>query len=154
MTTYYSVQKTKWSQNNPTENINTNEQTGKVRIAYALYEAAGEADGSVFEMFNLPNGARILEGTLTHDAMGTSTTLSVGHAAYTSSAGATVALDVDEYKAAAASTGIATVAIAVTSALGRNSIVDANADGIPVTVVLAGGAGTGTIELQMLYVVD
>ena len=143
MTTYYSVQKTKWSQNNPTENINTNEQTGKVRIAYA-----------VFEMFNLPNGARILEGTLTHDAMGGSTTLSVGHAAYTSSAGATVALDVDEYKAAAASTGITTVAIAATSALGRNSIVDANADGIPVTVVLAGGAGTGTIELQMLYVVD
>ena len=111
MTTYYSVQKTKWSQNNPTENINTNEQTGKVRIAYALYEAAGEANGSVFEMFNLPNGARILEGTLTHDAMGGSTTLSVGHAAYTSSAGATVALDVDEYKAAPASTGITTVAI-------------------------------------------
>jgi aspartate 1-decarboxylase len=154
MATVYSVQKTKWSQNNPTERINPNEYSGRVRIAYALYEAASLSAGDVMEMFNLPNGARILEGTLTHDALGSSTTLSVGHAAYKNAAGTTVALDVDEYFAAAASTSITTVAVAATAALGRNSEVDANQDGILVTVVLAGAAATGTIELQMLYVVD
>ena len=38
----YSVQKTKWSQNNPTERVKTNEQAGRVRIAYATYEASAE----------------------------------------------------------------------------------------------------------------
>ena len=38
MATVYSVQKTKWSQNVPSENIKTNEKGGKVRIAFAEYE--------------------------------------------------------------------------------------------------------------------
>ena len=153
MATTYSVQKTKWSQNSPKDFIKPNEIHGRVRIAYALYEASAVAVGTI-EMFNLPNGARILSGELVHDALGGSTTASVGHAAYVNSAGTVVALDVDEYKAAAASTGVATVGVAATSALGRNSVVDANEDGIPVTVVTAGAAATGTIELTMLYVVD
>jgi hypothetical protein len=153
MATTYSVQKTKWNQDTPTTRIKPNEQAGRVRVAYALAEAASLAVGPI-EMFNLPNGARILSGELMHDALGGSTTASVGHAAYKNAAGTVVALDVDEYKAAAASTGIATVDIAATSALGRNSVVDADADGIPITVVIAGAAATGTIELTMLYVVD
>ena len=84
----YSVQKTKWSQNNPTERVKTNEQAGRLRVAYATYEA--NAEQSTIEMFNLPNGARIVAGYLGHDALGSSTTLSVGFAAYTSSAGASV----------------------------------------------------------------
>ena len=68
----YSVQKTKWSQNNPTERINTNEQAGRVRIAYATYEASAEQSTS--EMFNLPDGARLLRGYLGHDALGSGTT--------------------------------------------------------------------------------
>ena len=153
MATTYSVQKTKWNQDTPTTRIKPNEQAGRVRVAYALAEAASLAVGPI-EMFNLPNGARILSGELMHDALGGSTTASVGHAAYKNADGTVVALDVDEYKAAAASTGIATVGVAATSALGRNSVVDADSDGIPVTVVIAGAAATGTIELTMLYVVD
>ena len=80
--------------------------------------------------------------------------MSVGHGAYVNSAGTTVALDVDEYKAAAASTSAEKVVAADTIALGRNSVVDANEDGIPVTVTLAGANGAGTIQLQMLYVKD
>jgi hypothetical protein len=152
MATVYSVQKTKWDQNQPKDLIQPNEQGGRVRVAYALYEASAEQ--SSIEMFNLPDGARILSGELVHDALASSTTLSVGHAAYVNSSGTTVALDVDEFKAAAASTSITTVACAATSALGKNSEVDANEDGLPVTVVLAGANGTGTIELTMLYVVD
>jgi len=153
MATTYSVQKTKWNQDTPTTRIKPNEQAGRVRVAYALAEAASLAVGPI-EMFNLPNGARILSGELMHDALGGSTTASVGHAAYKNADGTVVALDVDEYKAAAASTGIATVDVAATSALGRNSVVDADSDGIPITVVIAGAAATGTIELTMLYVVD
>ena len=152
MGTAYSDQKTKWDQNDPAEMIKTIEKGGRVRVAYGSYTAATEQ--SDIHMFNLPNGARILSGELSHAALGSSTTLSVGHAAYNNAAGTAVALDVDEYKAAAASTGVVTVAIAATVALGRNSVVDADKDGIPVTVSLAGANGAGLIELLMTYVLD
>ncbi len=148
----YSVQKTKWSQNNPTERVKTNEQAGRLRVAYATYEASAEQ--STIEMFNLPNGARIVAGYLGHDALGSSTTLSVGFAAYTSSAGASVSADVDAYKAAAASTADAVTAFPATMAKLAMSEVDANQDGLPVTFTLAGANGTGTISCEMFYVVD
>ena len=152
MATVYSVQKTKWDQNRPREMVSPTEHAGRVRVSYALYEAAAEQ--SDIQMFNIPDGARVLSAELVHDALGASTTLSVGHGAYTDSSGVAVVADVDEYKAAAASTATTTVAAAATSALGKNSVVDANEDGIPVTVSLAGANGTGTIELTMLWVLD
>jgi hypothetical protein len=136
----------------PSEKVDTNELSGRVRIAFAEYEASAEQ--STVTMFTIPNGARILSGSVSYDALGASTTIAVGHGAYTDSSGTTVALDVDEYKAAAASTSAATVVAADTMALGRNSVVDADEDGIPVTVTLAGADATGTIQLQMLYVKD
>ena len=136
----------------PSEKVDTNELSGRVRIAFAEYEASAEQ--STVTMFTIPNGARILSGSVSYDALGGSTTIAVGHGAYTDSSGATVALDVDEYKAAAASSSAATVVAADTMALGRNSVVDADEDGIPVTVTLAGNDGSGTIQLQMLYVKD
>ena len=154
MATVYSVQNTTLTQDDPSDFLKPIEMGGSVRIAYALYEASSLSAGDVIEMFRLPDGARVLEGTLTHDALGSSTTMSVGHSAYNNADGTVVALDVDEFFAAAASTSITTVACAVTSALGRNTVIDADKDGYPVTVVLAGAAATGTIELQMLYVLD
>ena len=105
-------------------------------------------------MFSLPNGARILGGRLAHDALGSSTTLSVGHNAYVDSSGATVAADVDEFKAAASSASAGAANVASTIALGENSVVNADKDGLPVTVTLAGADGTNTIQLHMTYVVD
>tara|TARA_R110000803_G_scaffold52732_2_gene108469 strand:- start:10370 stop:10834 length:465 start_codon:yes stop_codon:yes gene_type:complete len=154
MATVYSEQKTKWDQNTPKDLIKPNEHAGRVRVSYAQYEASAVASGTVIEMFNLPNGARILSGECTYDALDTSSTLSVGHAAYTSSADAAVALDVDEWKAAAASTTAQSVAVAATIALGKNGVVDANEEGIPVTVVTGGATLSGTIELKMLWVLD
>jgi len=136
----------------PSEKVDTNELAGRVRVAFAEYEAATEQ--STITMFTIPNGARILSGSVSYDALNSSTTISVGHGAYTNSAGTAVALDVDEYKAAAASTSAETVVAADTIALGRNSVVDADKDGIPVTVTLAGADGAGTIQLQLLYVKD
>ena len=136
----------------PSEKVKANELAGRVRIAFAEYEASAEQ--STIHMFSLPNGARILGGNLSHDALGTSTTLSVGHAAYVDSSGSTVALDVDEFKAAASSASAGSANVANTIALGENSVVDADKDGLPVTVTIAGADATNTIQLHMTYVVD
>jgi hypothetical protein len=140
------------TQSTPSVKLNTNELAGRVRVAFAEYEA--DAEQSTITMFTIPNGARIVRSRLAHDALGGSTTLSVGHAAYVNADGDTVALDVDEYLAATASTGAVGHDVANTIALGENSVVDANEDGLPVTVTIAGANGTGTIQLQMFYVLD
>ena len=136
----------------PSEKVKTNELAGRVRVAFAEYEASAEQ--STIHMFSLPNGARILSGRLAHDALGSSTTLSVGHNEYLDSSESTVAADVDEFKAAASSASASSAAVATTIALGENSVVNADKDGIPVSVTLAGANGTGTIQLHMTYVVD
>ena len=136
----------------PSEKVDTNELTGRVRVAFAEYEASAEQ--STITMFTIPNGARLLSATVSHDALNTSTTLSVGNAAYTDADGTAVALDVDAYKAAAASTAATSSDALVTMALGKNAVVNANEDGLPVTVTIAGADGTGTIQLQLFYVLD
>ena len=140
------------TQSTPSVKLNTNELAGRVRVAFAEYEAATEQ--STITMFTIPNGARLLSATVSHDALNTSTTLSVGYAAHTDADGTTVALDVDAYKAAAASTAATSSDALVTMALGKNAVVNANEDGLPVTVTIAGADGTGTIQLQLFYVLD
>jgi hypothetical protein len=136
----------------PSEKVDTNELAGRVRVAFAEYEASAEQ--STITMFTIPNGARLLSGAVSHDALATSTTLSVGYGAHTKADGTTQALDVDEYKAAATSAAAISSVALDTMALGKNSVTDANEDGVPVTVTLAGANGTGTIQLQMFYVLD
>ena len=136
----------------PSEKVKTNELAGRVRIAFAEYEASAEQ--STIHMFSIPNGARLLSGTVAYDALGSSTTISVGYAAHNKADDTAVTADVDQYKAAAASTSAESVAVLDTIALDKNAVTDANKDGVPVTVTLAGANGTGTIQLQMLYVID
>jgi len=131
--------------------ISTTELHGRVRVAYADFTA--DAAQETINMFKLPDGARIIGGRLNHAALGTSTTVSVGHAAYTKADGTVVALDVDEYKAAASSASATGSAIAATTALGENSLVDAP-DGLIVTATTAGANATGLITVQMTYVLD
>ena len=146
-----SVQYAK-TQDTPSVKISTTELHGRVRVAYADFTAAGAEE--TINMFKLPDGARIIGGRVNHAALGSGTTLSVGHAAYVNAAGTTVALDVDEYKAAAASTSLTSFNIATTTALGENSVVDAP-EGLVVTATTAGGSdATGFISVQMTYVLD
>ena len=154
MATVYSTQRTTLTQDDPSGFVQANELAGNVRVAYGTYEASSLASGDVIEMFALPNGARILQGQLAHDAMGSSTTLSVGFGEHKNSAGTTVSASAAAYKAAAASTSAQIVDIVATLALLNGEEVDANEDGKVVTVTMGGAAGTGTIELTMLYVVD
>ena len=153
MATVYSTQRTN-ARANPVVMNKANELGGRIRVAHGVYEASSLASGDVIDMFVLPNGARILSGSLAHDAMGASTTLAVGHAEYKNSDGTTVSADADEFKAAAASTSAQKVDVAATLALGSGIEVDADEDGYTVTVSMGGAAGTGTIELTMLYALD
>ena len=131
--------------------ISTTELHGRVRVAYADFTA--DAAQETINMFKLPDGARIIGGRVNHAALGSSTTLSIGHAAYTQADGSAVAADVDEYKAAAASTSLTSFNIATTTALGENSLVD-SPDGLIVTATTAGANATGLITVQMTYVLD
>ena len=152
MATVYSAQRTN-SRATPAVMNKANEMGGRVRVAHGTYEASSLAAASTIEMFTLPDGARLLEGSLAHDALGAGTTLSVGHAAYKNADGTDVSADADAYKAAAASTAAQKVDILATLALGSGSELDANEDGVIITVTNAGTA-TGTIEVTIKYVVD
>jgi|TARA_R100001460_G_scaffold11316_1_gene26519 hypothetical protein len=153
MATVYSAQRTN-SRATPAVMNKANEMSGRIRVAHGTYEASSLASGDVIEMFIMPDGARLLEGSLAHDAMGSGTTLSVGYAAHTNAAGTAVSAAAAAYKAAAASTSAQKVDVIATLALGSGTELDANEDGVPVTVTMGGGAGTGTVELTVKYVLD
>ena len=153
MATVYSAQRTN-TRATPAVMNKANEMGGRVRVAHGTYEASSLASGDVIEMFTLPDGARLLEGSLAYDALGASTTLSVGHAAYNNADGTAVAAAAAAYKAAASSATAGKVDILATLALGSGSELDANEDGVIVTVTMGGAAGTGTIECTIKYVVD
>ncbi len=153
MATVYSTQRTN-NRATPVVMNKANELGGRIRVAHGVYEAASLASGDVIELFILPDGARLLEGSLAHDAMGSSTTLSVGYAAHTNAAGTAVAAAAAAYKAAAASTSAQKVDILATLALGSGTETDTNEDGVAVTATMGGAAGTGTIEVTIKYVVD
>jgi len=153
MATVYSAQRTN-SRATPAVMNKANELGGRIRVAHGTYEASSLASGDVIELFVLPDGARLLEGSLAHDALGASTTLSVGYGAHNTAAGTAVSASAAAYKAAAASTSAQKVDILATLALGSGSEVDADADGMPVTATMGGAAGTGTIEVTIKYVVD
>lgn len=153
MATVYSTQRTN-SRATPAVMNKANELGGRIRVAHGTYEASSLASGDVIEMFILPDGARLLEGSLAHDNLGSSTTLSVGYGAHTNAAGTAVSAAAAAYKAAAASTSVAKNDILATLALGSGTELDANEDGVPITVTMGGAAGTGTVELTIKYVVD
>lgn len=153
MATVYSAQRTN-TRANPTVKNKANELGGRIRVAHGTYEASSLASGDVIEMFVLPSGARLITGWLANDALGASTTVSVGYAAHTSSAGAAVSASAAAYLAATSTSSAAKTAILATLALGSGSVVNANENGMTVTATMGGAAGTGTIEVTILYVVD
>jgi len=153
MATVYSTQRTN-SRATPVAMNKANELGGRIRVAHGVYEASSLASGDVIEMFILPDGARLLTGSIAHDALASSTTLSVGYAAHTNAAGTAVSAAGAAYKAAASSASAGKSDILATLALGSGSELDADGNGVPITVTMGGAAGTGTIELTIMYVVD
>jgi len=157
MATVYSDVRTSTTQNDPSEFVKTNQIGGNIRVAYAQYEASATAAGDVIEMFALPHGARVISGNLHWDALGASTNLTVGHAEYVDADGTTVAADPDEFKGSTTTTSAGQAAVAASTSLGALAEVSLKSqanNAYVVTVSVGGGAATGTIDLQMLYVVD
>lgn len=114
---------------------------GRVRVMSDTYEASALAENSTICMGKqLPVGAVIVGMILLWDALGTSTTLSVGDAG-----------SATRYIAAAASTSAGrSVLLDVDGAL--YSVTGSSDDIIKVT--LGGAAGTGTIKLIAFYTTD
>ena len=136
------------------------ERAGTIRVAHAEIEFSSTAVGT-HRMLEIPKNARLLWGELSHDALGSSTTVSIGHtgrvdAGYNTSAGAAVTPVVAAFKAAAATTSATATPTPffASIALGRNSIVDTDDDGFVLTVVTAGAAATGTCQVTVGYVVN
>ena len=152
MATVYSTQRTN-SRATPAVMNKANELAGRIRVAHGTYEASSLAAASEIEMFVLPDGARLLQGSLAYDALGGGTTLSVGYAAHTNAAGTAVSAAAAAYKAAATSTSAQKVDVLATIALGSGTETDTNEVGVAITVTNAGTA-TGSIELTIMYVVD
>jgi hypothetical protein len=125
-----------------------------MRIAFADITLASAAIADVVQMLNLPNGARLVDGYLTNAALGGSTTVSVGNAAYKDAAGATVALSAAAYLAATATSSAARTDILATIALGAGSVVNADQDGLPISITVGGGVATGVVQVAIRYVVD
>ena len=153
MATVYSAQRTN-TRANPTVKNQANELGGRVRIAHGTYEASSLASGDVIEMFVLPDNARLISGFLANDALGSSTTLSVGYGAHNNAAGTAVSLSAAAYLAATSTASAAKTQILATLALGSGTEVNANANGMPVTVTLGGATASGTIELTIMYALD
>jgi len=153
MATVFSAQRTN-TRANPTVKNKANELGGRVRVAHATYTAAALASADVIELFVLPNGARLVTGSMANAALGASTTVSIGYAAYKSSANATVALSAAAYLAATSTSSAAKTDILATLALGSGSVLDADANGVTITATIGGAAATGALEVTILYVVD
>ena len=125
----------------PNGKVASNVNSGRVRVLYDTYEAAGAVVGTDILIGKLTSGARIHDVVIFNDALGASTTLGVS--LRDSAAVETVV------KAAAS-----------TSSAGRQILVTADIANIPspeivggadVIVKVAGGTATGTIKVQIFY---
>lgn len=112
---------------------------GRVRAMIDTYEASTLAENSTIAVGKLPPGAKVVGVILSTDALGTSTTISIGDAgSATRLLGAT----------STASAVSGAVAIPV-GGLGYEYTAETE-----IILTLGGAAGTGTINVIILYVTD
>lgn len=138
MATVYGVNATKAATPTPANDIAAGQQLANVRVVYDLYEAAALAAGSDIRLGGtIPAGHRIIGMKLLTDALGSSTTLSIGDSA-----------DADRYLAATDTSSavnndsilIGGAGYVIGTATGDNAVI----------AHLTGAAATGTIKLAML----
>ena len=125
----------------PVVKADSSEWHGNLRVQYDSYEASSLASGSDISVARLPQGAKVYEVIVSHDALGTSVTLSVGDS------------------------GSATRYIGATAAATAGKLVmseDGNVDGFgydnssetDVLITTGGAAATGTIKIAVIYSVE
>ena len=108
---------------------------------YDTYEAASVAAGSTIQLFTIPENARVLDFKIWNDALGSSSTLAFGDAG-----------DVDRLHAATASSS-ASIMVPVVAAINTMAGYTYTAETL-ISLTTAGAAITGTIHVQLTYVVD
>ena len=140
MATVSGVNYTKQT-NTPADMVLPRDSHGRVRVMYDTYEASAVASGSTIQLFKIPVDARVLDFKIWHDALGSSSTLAFGDSG-----------DVDRLHAATASSS-ASIMIPLIAAINTMAGYTYTAETV-LSLTTAGASITGTIHVQLTYVVD
>ena len=140
MATVSGVNYTKQT-NTPADMVLPRDSHGRVRVMYDTYEASAVASGSTIQLFKIPVDARVLDFKIWHDALGSSSTLAFGDSG-----------DVDRLHAATASSS-ASIMVPLIAAINTMAGYTYTAETV-LSLTTGGAAITGTIHVQLTYVVD
>jgi hypothetical protein len=140
MATVSGVNYTKQT-NTPADMVLPRDSHGRVRVMYDTYEASAVASGSTIQLFKIPVDARVLDFKIWHDALGSSSTLAFGDSG-----------DVDRLHAATASSS-ASIMVPLIAAINTMAGYTYTAETV-LSLTTAGASITGTIHVQLTYVVD
>ena len=125
----------------PIVNADSGEWSGKLRVQYDTYEASSLASGSDISVARLPKGAKVYDIVVHFDALGGSTTISVGDS------GAAA-----RYIAATATSSAGQMSMSQEGAI--DGVGYENTTETDVLLTTGGGSITGTIKCYVMYVVE
>ncbi len=121
--------------------IDSGEWSGKMRVQYDTYEASSLASGSDISIARLPKGAKVYDIVVHFDALGGSTTISVGDS------GAAA-----RYIAATSTSSAGQMSMSQEGAI--DGVGYENTAETDVLLTTGGGSITGTIKVVVMYVVE
>ena len=121
--------------------IDSGEWSGKMRVQYDTYEASSLASGSDISVARLPKGAKVYDIVVHFDALGGSTTISVGDS------GAAA-----RYIAATSTSSAGQMSMSQEGAI--DGVGYENTAETDVLLTTGGGSITGTIKVVVMYVVE
>ena len=125
----------------PIVNADSGEWSGKLRVQYDTYEASSLASGSDISVARLPKGAKVYDIVVHFDALGGSTTISVGDS------GAAA-----RYIAATSTSSAGQMSMSQEGAI--DGVGYENTAETDVLLTTGGGSITGTIKCYVMYVVE
>ena len=125
----------------PIVKIDSGEWSGKMRVQYDTYEASSLASGSDISIARLPKGAKVYDIVVHFDALGGSTTISVGDS------GAAA-----RYIAATSTSSAGQMSMSQEGAI--DGVGYENTAETDVLLTTGGGSISGTIKCVVMYVVE
>ena len=125
----------------PVVNADSSEWSGKLRVQYDTYEASSLASGSDISVARLPKGAKVYDIVVHFDALGGSTTISVGDS------GAAA-----RYIAATSTSSAGQMSMSQEGAI--DGVGYENTAETDVLLTTGGASITGTIKCYVMYVVE
>ena len=125
----------------PVVNADSSEWSGKLRVQYDTYEASSLASGSDISVARLPKGAKVYDIVVHFDALGGSTTISVGDS------GAAA-----RYIAATSTSSAGQMSMSQEGAI--DGVGYENTAETDVLLTTGGGSISGTIKCVVMYVVE